>query len=48
MNNNNNSRHNHTLATNDHPDRRTRHADDYTDSRNDNRNRKEKVPTKDR
>jgi len=50
MNNNNNSRNNNnnTLTTNDHPDRRSRHSDDYIDSRNDNRNRKEKLSTKDR
>jgi hypothetical protein len=48
--NNNNSRNNNnnTLTTNDHPDRRARHSDDYIDSRNDNRNRKEKLSTKDR
>ncbi len=48
MNNNNNSRHNNTLTTNDHPDRRSRHSDEYNNSRNDNRNRKEKSSTKDR
>jgi hypothetical protein len=45
---NNNPRHNNTLSTHDHPDRRARHGDDYIDSRNDNRNRKDKSSTQDR
>ncbi|CAF1318406.1 unnamed protein product, partial [Adineta steineri] len=46
-NNNNNSRHNQMSSTNDHLARRSRHSNDYTDSRNDNRNRKDKLSTKD-
>ncbi|CAF4209506.1 unnamed protein product, partial [Rotaria socialis] len=45
-NNNNNNNNNNALPPNDHSDRRSRHADDYTDSRNDNRNRKENLSTK--
>ncbi|CAF1572964.1 unnamed protein product, partial [Adineta ricciae] len=40
---NNNSRHNNPLPASDHSERRPRHSDDYDDSRNDSRNRKDKV-----
>ena len=44
--NNNNNRHEQNLPINDHHARRTRHTDMYSDSRNDNRNRKDTLAMK--